>query len=854
MRTGFALYRVVPPSFVIALRCCRLAPQIDQAKKAVSGITKSNLDWLRGLRQPPSAIQDVLSGVLRVFGYSDNSWQKMKQFLGQKEVIDQILDFDPRSMTKDTRREVDQLIREHANSFEEQVIYHASPAAGPMADWVKAVLKYSAVVEKIRPLEIELSKLDQKLDASRVRLKECERQLQEINQKVEGLKKNFAQKTQVAEVLKADLQKAEHTLSLARNLLDKLEDERVRWERQSKSIELEFKSYPVESMLATCFTVYLSDADENTREGMLRDWVTYIGQGASAQQRASLQEFSFLRFMASESTILSYKQQGLPGDSLSLENSVMIFNSSKVPLLVDPNTQATEWLKKNLSQLGGIEILNQQDAKFTNKLELAVRFGKTLFIQELDQIESILTPILRRDLSRQGPRWVVMIGDKYVDFNEQFKLYLCTRNASIDLQPMNAALITIINFTVTKSGLEGKLLSIIINHEQPQLEQEKQELLEKEESLKLQLSELEKNILEELADAQGNILENTVLLDSLNQTKSKSQNIQKSLAQSAELQKNIDEKREVYRELASKGATLFILICDLRKVNNMYRFSLAYFIDLFQKCLKADAPTQSMQDKLQHQSQNLRKIVFNSIASSLFKQDRLMFALHLVHGTAPALFEPNEWELFIGNIPLNVDAAKVQMPKWARADCAEHFGNYLAAFPKFAQLVNFNDREWEKWYLEPDCENQFPPSYRSKFAEFQKIILVQIFRPERLQSAINNFVCQALLIPSVAGYSPSFRQIVENDMNTLVPALFVVSPGSDPSKELKEFATGTIGKDNFQELSMGGNQNEAALRMLKDAAAQGTRARASALRSPLHYCPTAPLLPAAPLGPSLLLR
>lgn len=53
--------------------------------------------------------------------------------------------------------------------------------------------------------------------------------------------------------------------------------------------------------------------------------------------------------------MLKWKSEGLPGDSLSLENSVMIFHSSKTPLLIDPNTQATEWLKKNL---GSIEVLN----------------------------------------------------------------------------------------------------------------------------------------------------------------------------------------------------------------------------------------------------------------------------------------------------------------------------------------------------------------------------------------------------------------------------------------------------------------------------------------------------------------
>lgn len=80
-------------------------------------------------------------------------------------------------------------------------------------------------------------------------------------------------------------------------------------------------------------------------------------------------------------------------------------------------------------------------------------------------------------------------------------------------------MVTDINFTVTKSGLEGQLLSITINFEQPELEARKTKLLEEEEKLKLQLADYEKQLLTELANSSGNILENKTLIDSLNQTK-----------------------------------------------------------------------------------------------------------------------------------------------------------------------------------------------------------------------------------------------------------------------------------------------------------------------------------------------
>ena len=43
-----------------------------------------------------------------------------------------------------------------------------------------------------------------------------------------------------------------------------------------------------------------------------------------------------------------------------------------------------------------------QDSNFSTALELAVRFGKTLIIQEVDGVEPVLSPLLGGDLISQG--------------------------------------------------------------------------------------------------------------------------------------------------------------------------------------------------------------------------------------------------------------------------------------------------------------------------------------------------------------------------------------------------------------------------------------------------------------------
>ena len=54
---------------------------------------------------------------------------------------------------------------------------------------------------------------------------------------------------------------------------------------------------------------------------------------------------------------------------------------------------------------------------------------------QVTEVSPLLFPILRRDFTRQGPRWMVQIGDKILDYNEDFKLYLATRNPALTIPP-----------------------------------------------------------------------------------------------------------------------------------------------------------------------------------------------------------------------------------------------------------------------------------------------------------------------------------------------------------------------------------------------------------------------------------
>ena len=372
---------------------------------------------------------------------------------------DEIINFDSRNITPEIHDSVSELLAQKANSFEHNTIYRVSVAAAPLAAWVKANLEYAVVLKKVGPMMQENAALEAELNSSKERLAQCQRELSGLDAKVAELKADFQKRTAEAETLKVSLAKAEAVLGSAQTLLEKLSGERGRWEEMAAEYNEEMRSIAGSALLAAAFITYLADESEATRAARMDEWSGMLRTAGllgvpKGDPLAKGGGFSVTRFLSSEGELLKWKAQGLPADKLSAENAIVILHAprERTPLIIDPSSQATEWLKAKLAAGGGaIEVLTPHEGRFVNGLELGVRFGKTLLIGEVDQVDPILVPLLRRDLTRQGPRWGVQVGDKAIDYADPFRLFLATRNPAPATPPDVASLITVVNFSVRPS-------------------------------------------------------------------------------------------------------------------------------------------------------------------------------------------------------------------------------------------------------------------------------------------------------------------------------------------------------------------------------------------------------------------
>ena len=185
----------------------------------------------------------------------------------------------------------------------------------------------------------------------------------------------------------------------------------------------------------------------------------------------------------------------------------------------------------------------------------------------------------------------MVLGDNTVDWNPDFRLYLITKLANPKYSPEMAGKTMIINYSVTRVGLEDQLLNVVIGLEREDLQTQREELIQTISRNHITLIELEDNILKELNSSSGNLLDNHVLISTLKDAKSKTTSIAEQLVESRSTADEIEKVTNSYRSIAKRGALLFFAMSSISVVSSMYEFSLVSYLEVFTKALK-DTPRQ----------------------------------------------------------------------------------------------------------------------------------------------------------------------------------------------------------------------------------------------------------------------
>jgi len=195
----------------------------------------------------------------------------------------------------------------------------------------------------------------------------------------------------------------------------------------------------------------------------------------------------------------------------------------------------------------------------------------------------------------------------------------------------------------------------------------------------------------------------------------------------------------------------------------------------------------------------------------------------------------------LGNIAGGDNTSEFEEIPWLIEERKQSYISLCKQLPDFASRMKFNSNPlWQKIYTSESPEKALDEQEESSkklildtnndllASKLRKLILIQVFRPDRLESAMKSFLCDFIQIANLTQSAPSLESLVievekiKNEEKKIVPILFITTLGSDPSKELEDFANKEIGgSQNYIQIPMGAGDNEKISISLKEAAQKG---------------------------------
>lgn len=306
-------------------------------------------------------------------------------------------------------------------------------------------------------------------------LREKQRKLAEVEAVIATLEAKFNKSMQEKQVLEDDMALTSARLTRAGRLNIALGDEQTRWEQTIEvnllkqfsrffysvffvdtfqDAKIELGNLIGDVLIAAASVAYLGAFTSSYRAELVELWLSECKD----YKIPSSESYSLIEVLADPYDIRMWNTCGLPRDSMSIENAIIVTKAGRWPLMIDPQEQANRWIR-NMETPFGLKIIKLTDANFMRILESGIRIGMPVLLEEVGEtLDPVLAPILLKQTFIQGGRTLIHLGDSDVEYDDNFRFYITTKLSNPHYLPEICIQATIVNFTVTPTGLEDQLL------------------------------------------------------------------------------------------------------------------------------------------------------------------------------------------------------------------------------------------------------------------------------------------------------------------------------------------------------------------------------------------------------------
>ncbi|KAL2077981.1 hypothetical protein ACEWY4_025666 [Coilia grayii] len=799
-------------------------PALVAAQEALNTLNKNNLTELKSFGSPVVAVTNVTAAVMVLMAPGgrvpkDRSWKAAKVMMAKVDTfLDSLVNFNKENIHENCLKAIQPYLQDP--EFKPELVTAKSYAAAGLCSWVINIVRFYQVYCEVEPKRQALNKANAELAAAQEKLAAIKAKINHLNENLAKLTAKFEKATADKLKCQQEAESTARTISLANRLVGGLASENVRWAEAVSNFRVQGRTLCGDVLFITAFVSYLGYFTKRYRLQLMDSaWRPYLSQ--LKVPIPVTPDLDPLTMLTDDADIATWQNEGLPADRMSTENATILTSCERWPLMVDPQLQGIKWIKNKYGE--DLRVIRIGQRGYLDSIERALASGEVVLIENLEEtVDPVLGPLLGRETIKKGR--YIKIGDKECEYNPSFRLILHTKLANPHYQPELQAQCTLVNFTVTRDGLEDQLLAAVVSMERPDLEELKSNLTKQQNGFKITLKTLEDSLLSRLSSASGNFLGDTELVENLETTKRTAAEIEEKVKEAKVTEVRINEAREHYRPAAARASLLYFIMNDLNKIHPMYQFSLKAFSVVFQKAVSKATADEVLKQRVSNLIDSITFSVYQYTTRGLFECDKLTYIAQLVFQILLMNKEINPTELdFLLRYPVQPGVSSpidfLSNHSWGgiKALCS------MEEFRNLDRDIEGSAKRWKK-LVESECpeKEKFPQEWKNKTA-LQRLCMLRALRPDRMTYAVRDFVEEKLGSQYVMGRSLDFAVSFE-ESGAATPMFFILSPGVDPLKDVEKHGRKlgyTFDNRNFHNVSLGQGQEVVAEQALDLAAREG---------------------------------
>ncbi|KAK6626143.1 hypothetical protein RUM43_006448 [Polyplax serrata] len=808
-------------------------PALEAAEKSLQALNKGDIGEVKALKTPPVGVITVIETICIIKGIApkkvpgaalgtkvNDYWEPGKKMMADPgQFLVSLLNFDKDSITEDMIQKLEPYINDP--NFQPAKIIKVSKACTSLCMWVHAMYKFYFINLVVAPKKAALKEANAKLaavqkvlDAAKIKMAEILKGLAKLESKLKETEKNKA-------ILESNAKLCEDRMDRAFRLINGLADEKERWVQTVDKYNKGLINIVGDILICSGAIAYLAPFTDAFRRQLLTMW----GEQIHKYEIPHTPKCDPVSVLGDPILIRQWQIYGLPRDFLSVENGVLVANSKRWPLFIDPQGQANRWIR-NMGKEHGMTVSKLTDKDLIRTLEAAIRFGKPCLIENVGtELDPALDSVLLRQVFKQAGTWVLKLGDTIIPYNNDFRLYLTTKLANPHYTPEVSIKVLLINFALVPSGLQDQLLALVVMQERPDLEEARSMIVVSSAQMNQELQEIEDRILYKLSVSEGSPVDDTDLIQTLEASKLKSEEIKQKVQAAEVTQEEIDRTRALYIPVANRAQILFFCLVDMASVDPMYQYSMDWFVNIFVNSMANTEKTGEIDTRIVTINDYFTFSLYANVCRSLFEKHKLLFAflvcirILLDKGD----IDPDEYQFLLAG---GVAKRRYENPapywiserSWLEITSLDNLPRFEAMVYTFHSNLEGFKRIFDS--LEPH-RHLYPKPWDTKLDSFQKIIVLKCLRPDKVTNAMQDFLAERL--------GQQFIEPVTSDLQAMYkestpfnPLIFVLSAGTDPAAELYKFADRMKMTKRFETISLGQGQGPIAEKMMLAALESGS--------------------------------